>query len=119
MNAVDQAKALYADHGLNLGREIGAFLDMGDVVLATADRLLLARPIVLERPREWPPRSAPDAWYVRLAVGRGALAWFMAQMPYHLPFLAWRRGFRGDPNLRIYPTQQFKERLLKWAAIQQ
>lgn len=118
MNAIDQAKELYAQHGLSLGREIGAFLDTGSVVLSTPDRLLLARPILLERPREWPPAEPADAWFVRLAIGRGALAWFMQQMPYPLPFLAWRRGFRGDPHLRVHSTQHFKERLLKWVATQ-
>lgn len=109
MTAIDQAKQLYARLGLDLSRDLGWHLDYG-VVFCTPDRLVLAHAIRLAEPAVW-PATAPDAWYVRLALGRGSLAWFVRQMPHFLPSLAWRRGFRGDERLRVYDTARFIRKL--------
>lgn len=113
MLAIDEAKQLYAAHGLSLALELGRHLDFGGVVHVDAERLLIGRPIVLADPDVWPQPGAADAWYVTLAVGRGALPFFIRQMPYFLPFIAWRRGFHGDQSLRIFHTERIRQNLLR------
>lgn len=44
-------------------------------------------------------------WFVRLAVGKGALGRFVAQMPYRLEFIGWAREFRGRKNVVWHPTE--------------
>lgn len=107
MLAIDHAKQLYASRGLNLALEIGRHLDCGGVVHVEPDRLLLGRPMRLEDPDVWPEPGAADAWYVTLAIGQNSLEFFLQQMPWFLPHLAWRRGFRGDQRLRVFDTARF------------
>jgi len=111
-SAIYQAKELYHTHGLNLAKDIGAYLEHG-VVIKFEDRMMLARPINLGRPREWLAATGDeaDAWYVHLAIGTGLVRWFIAQMPYFLPSIAWRREFTGSPHLHIYDTKQLKRRI--------
>lgn len=112
--AIEQAKALYAAHGLNLARDLGLFLEHG-VVIALPNRLLLGRPIALADPDRWAEETPHqvNAWLVHFACGRGAVRWFFEQMPWTLPYVAWRRGFHPKPDerLRIYPTAALKRRL--------
>lgn len=107
MLAIDQAKQVYAAHGLNLAEDIGRHLDCGGVVHCEPERLLLARPLELAAPQRWPRPGAADAWYVTFALGRRSLGIFLQQMPHFLPKLAWRRAMRGDHRLRVHDTARF------------
>jgi hypothetical protein len=107
MLAIDQAKQMYAAKGLNLAEDIGRHLDCGGLVHVEPERLLIGRPLELANPDRWPAAGAADAWYITLAIGRSCLAEFVRQMPYFLPSLAWRRGFRGDHRLRVHDTARF------------
>lgn len=102
------AEDMYKGRGLNLGAEIHSYLTHG-FVFANPAAMLLGRPIISsEGPARWltpDEYHLADCWYVRLAVGRGALRWFLNQMPWVLPKIAWERGFSGKEHLRIYSTQ--------------
>lgn len=105
MDAIAQASALYAKHGLSLSQDLSDYLRFG-YVFASPGLLLLGRPVKAANGPEWAKEGdACDAWYVHLAVGQGALAWFVQKMPFHLPLLGWKRDFKNPANgLRFYPT---------------
>lgn len=108
---------MYAQHGLSLAADLENYARAG-FLFATPDRLLLARPIDLDRGLdEWLPPEAGNAWYVRLAVGRGCLDWFLAQAPHRKPYIAWSRGFRRcrAAELRIFATSTLERRIKSWA----
>lgn len=103
MDALTTAKAMYAQHGLDLEADLAAYLRHGYVV-AGPDRLLLFKAID-QSEADWHPKTE-RAWYVHLAVGDGCLGWFRRQAPYELPFLAWFRRKDGKQTLRFYPTDR-------------
>ena len=107
MNAIIEARELYAKHGLNFERDLGFYLTNG-VVISLPDKFLMAKTIVKEHGDDLWNEASPNAWYVHCAVGKNALRWFFDQAPVKLPYLAWRRlkNFPQNP-LRIYPTEQF------------
>ena len=93
---------MYARNGRDLNRDLSDYLDFG-YVIKTPERLILARPIDSSDWKNWKPAKA-DAWFVQIAVGRGALDWFKQQAPFPLPFAAWFRGLkRPDDRLHIVP----------------
>ena len=105
MDAITQAIGIYQRHGLSLERDMADYLAFG-YVFAEPGRLLLGRPVVAANGPEWLPEGqSGDAWYVHLAVGQGALDWFVSKMPFYLPRLGWRRDFKNPAaGLRFYPT---------------
>ena len=44
-------------------------------------------------------------WFIRLAVGRGALEKFVELMPYRLEFIGWARELKGRSEVKWYPTE--------------
>lgn len=107
MNAIMEAKALYAQHGLDFERDLGFYLTNG-LVVSRPDRFLMAKLIVKEEGDDcWNPEK-PDSWYVHVAVGKGALEWFLLQAPIRMPYLSWRRFKNGKNDLRTYRTEQFE-----------
>ncbi len=40
-----------------------------------------------------------NGWFIRFAVGRGALTHLRRLMPYQLPFVGWARVSRGKPEV--------------------
>lgn len=107
MDAIAQALGIYSKHGLSLERDLADYLAFG-YVYAEPGRLLMGRPVKAGNGLEWLPKGhAGDAWYVHLAVGQGALDWFVRKMPFHLPKLGWRRDFKNPAaGLRFYPTDR-------------
>lgn len=107
MNAIMEARQLYAEHGLDFERDLGFYLTNG-VVCSRPDRFIMAKPIVAsEGSNCWGPQT-PDCWYVHCAVGRGALKWFLLQAPFRLPLLAWRRFKKPNGPLHVYSTNRFE-----------
>ena len=104
--AIATAKQLYASAGLKLEAELGFYLDRG-FVFSGPDRLLLCNPGVSDDPAKIATPGEADCWFVRLAVGPGALRWFLQQMPWYLPKVAWYRNFKnpGGP-LHVWDTNR-------------
>lgn len=107
MNAILQAKRLYAEQGRNFEERLGWYL-MHGLVVSREDRFLMAKPINSKvGEADWCPET-PDTWYVEMAVGKGALEWFLLQAPYRLPKLAFRRIKKPNAPLKFYSTDQFE-----------
>ncbi len=107
MNAIMEAKQLYAKHGLDFERDLGFYLTNG-VVIARPDRFIMAKPIVAAEGEDcWNPEK-PDTWWVHCAVGKGALEWFLLQAPFRLPFIGFKRFKDKKQTARIYSTNTFE-----------
>lgn len=110
MNAILEARELFAKFNLKFEEQLSHYLAYG-VVISTPDRFIMAKPIRSSvGDDDW---NAPDAdcWYVHCAVGKGCLEWFLLQAPYRLPKLAWRRFKDRENRLKYYSTNTF-ERLI-------
>ena len=107
MTAIMEAKQMYAKLGLDFERDLGYYLTNGHVI-SMPDKFIMFKSIDSAKgDDDWNPAN-PDTWYVHMAVGKGALRWFLEQAPVKLPLLAWRRlkNFPKNP-LRFYPFAQF------------
>lgn len=104
--AIETAAKLYQSRGLVLARDIEAYL-AGGYIIATPDKLLLWRACRRASPDIWlADQGEADAWFVGLAVGTG-LRQFVREMPYYLPFIAWRRAFKDESaRVRTYQTER-------------
>lgn len=112
--AIEQAAQIYAQHGLVLARDLEAYLrDPFAYVIKNPELILLARPILKDRPTEWITEAgACDAWYVHLLVGRPGHA--LREMPYTLPWCCWHRDFRTPGGrLHVAPTDTIIKKLLR------
>lgn len=47
-----------------------------------------------------------SGWFVRLAIGKGALAKFVELMPYRLDYIGWARQFKGRSEVVWHPTEK-------------
>ena len=107
MNAILEARQLYERHGLDFERDLGFYLTNG-LVVSRPDRFLMAKLIEKDMGDDSWNSKNPNTWYVHVAVGKGALEWFLMQAPVRMPYLAWRRFKNGKNDLRIYETDRFE-----------
>lgn len=110
--AIQQAAELYQKNGMNLSVELERYLKFG-YVFVTPDRLLLARSLESSRGVDfWPEKSTDgDTWFVKLAVGQNCIPWFIQQIPFYKPYVAWGRDLvRNKKDLRIYATEKLLRR---------
>lgn len=105
MTAIEEAAFLYKEHDMVLAHDLQNYLKHG-YVFVTPEWLLLARPIFKNKgPDVW--TDTGDTWYVKLAVGRGALKQFIGRIPYSLPYLAWKRNFKNQKEpLHVWPAER-------------
>lgn len=107
MTAIQEAKAMHEELGLNFETILGWYL-MNGVVISTPDRFLMAKAIRSSvGDDDWNHPDA-DCWYVACAVGKGSLEWFLLQAPYRLPKVAWRRLNDPSNRLKCYNVDAFE-----------
>lgn len=103
---LDQAKGLYDSHGACFEADLAHYLRFG-YVFSTPEHFLMAAPVTLPDIAHLARPGEADAWYVRLAVGHGAMRWFIRQMPWSLPFVCWNRAFKNPKGaLHVWPSQR-------------
>lgn len=108
MTAIEEAAKLYEANGLTLSTDLENYIKYGYVFI-TPERVLFGRPVLRSAGvGHWlQDTSKADAWFIKLAVGKGGLQFFHKHMPYFLPFIAWQRNFKGDMrDLHIYSTDR-------------
>ena len=110
MNAIAEARRLYEPRGLAIEADLANYLQYG-YVFAEPGRLLLGRPCVSTRIKDWVAAEDADGWYVRLAVGKGAVKWFVERMPFYLPWLCWHRQFKDKGHLHVHSTDRLLRRI--------
>lgn len=103
-HALDIAKRMYDKAGMSLEVDIAHYLRHG-YVFSAPDKLLLGAPMSTDHPERIAKPGEADAWYVRLAVGKGAMRWFIENMPWYLPKVAWHRDFKKPTGiLHVWST---------------
>lgn len=110
--AIQQAAELYQKNGMNLSAELERYIKFG-YVFVTPDRLLLARSLDSNRGVDFWPDNATDGdtWFVKLAIGRGCIAWFLQQIPFYKPYVAWGRDLvRQTQDLHYHATEKLIRR---------
>jgi hypothetical protein len=55
--------------------------------------------------------TAPDAWFVKTAVGEDHIKHFIHCMPYPLPFVGWMRELKNRP-VKWYKLEQILRRAI-------
>jgi len=113
--ALQIAEDLYKKNGLVLGKDLHSYLTHGFVFSSPAT-IMIGRPIIEAESDRWlEPEEyhLADSWFVKMAVGDGALKWFITRMPWHLPKVIWQRGFKGDERLRVFDTDKLIKKILQ------
>ena len=93
MKPFEEALAFYAKTGDDLMKDISAYSTLGGYVFITPHSLMFGKAVRTDggNPDEQWGAVAPDAWYVRFAVGVDAVSEFIGRIPYPLPKVGWSR----------------------------
>ena len=111
MNILAQSLELYEKIGTDLFKDIAVYLANG-YVFKTPSSLLLGKAVKTNAGNpdaQWNVED-PDAWYIRTAVGDGAVKKFMDHMPYPLPWIGWMRHVKNKP-VKYFSYEQVKRRM--------
>ena len=111
VNVFDQAKELYEDIGIDMFKDISVYMAHG-YVFKTPHSLLLGKPVRKDAgdpDGQWDVDN-PNAWYVRTAVGDGAVGEFISRIPYALPWVGWMRHVKNKP-VKWYTLDQVRRRM--------
>lgn len=109
--AIASAKKLYDEQGLRFEAVLAHYLDHG-YVFVEPGRLVMGSPVREEQPDKIAAPGEADCWHVHLAVGEGAMKWFIRQMPWYLPKICWRREFKANASrLHVWPTDKLINKL--------
>jgi hypothetical protein len=95
----EEALAFYAKTGGDLMKDISAYSTLGGYVFITPHSLMFGKAVRTDggKPDEQWGAVAPDAWYVRFAVGKNAVSEFISRIPYPLPYVGWSRISKDRP----------------------
>ena len=111
MNVLEQSLKLYEKIGTDLFKDIAVYLANG-YVFKTPNSLLLGKAVRTDGGNpdaQWNVHT-PDAWYVRTAVGDGAVGEFISRIPYALPWVGWMRHVKNTP-VKWYTLDQERSRM--------
>ena len=93
VNILERVKALYDECGIDMFKDISAYLAYG-YVHKTPQSFILAKTVDLNsktKPSEQWGESNPNAWFVHVAVGEGCIKGWIKIMPFKLPYVGWAR----------------------------
>jgi len=99
MNILEQTKNFYDKTKGDMFKDLSAYSAHGYVFI-TPSSLLLTKPVQSKselHPNEQWGVVAPDAWYVKTAVGENSISEFIDRTPYPLPFVGWMRQLKQKP----------------------
>ena len=112
VNVLVKALELYEKIGTDLFKDIAVYMDRG-YVFKTPHSLIFGKPVRRDQGNpdaQWDVKD-PDAWYVRTAVGEGAIKEFIERMPYPLPWIGWMRSVKNKP-VKYFSCEQVRRRTL-------
>ena len=111
MSIFEQALEFYDEIDGDLMEEIAAYSTLGGYVFITPKSLMFAKAVRTDggSPDEQWGVTAPDAWYVRFAVGRDAVGEFISRIPYPLPYVGWSRISKDRP-VKWFDFKRIKRR---------
>ena len=100
MNILERTKELYDQINGDLFKDISLYSSGFGYVFITPNSLLLGKAVRTDsevHPDSQWKVTAPDAWYVRVAVGENCIQEFLNYIPYPLPYVGWMRRLKNKP----------------------
>jgi hypothetical protein len=110
MNAIKTALSMY---GAEEFSRIQRLYTMYGHTITGPDYIAFARPCREANHEEF-TEDGHDAWFIELVVGSGRMDELIKKLPYHLPRIGWKRGFKGKDNVRFYDLDKLKTILTRY-----
>lgn len=112
MNILEQAKEFYDQIDGDLFRDISMYGSGFGYVFITPKSLLLGKAVRTDS--KYHPNSqwkvvAPNAWYVKVAIGDNCIQQFIENIPYPLPYVGWMREMKNKP-IKWWNYERIKRR---------
>ena len=98
MNILLKAQDFYAKLGTRMEDDVARYM-AGGYVFVTPKSLLLGKAVRRDGgdpDKQWNV-TAPDAWYVKTAVGESCISEFIERIPHPLPYVGWCRALKQKP----------------------
>ena len=98
MNILLKAEKFYEKLGACLEDDVIQYMTNG-YVFVTPQSLLLGKAVRKDGgdpDGQWNV-TAPDAWYVKTAVGEDCISEFIDRIPHPLPYVGWSRALKDKP----------------------
>tara|TARA_B100000886_G_scaffold303110_1_gene233551 strand:- start:2637 stop:2975 length:339 start_codon:yes stop_codon:yes gene_type:complete len=110
MTILKKVEDLYSNLGQNMCQDIAMYLEH-EYVVKTPNSLIMGKAVRTEDgdPNDQWNVVAPDAWFVKTAVGEDHIGHFINCMPYPLPFVGWMRELKNRP-VKWYKLEQILRR---------
>lgn len=98
MTILREVEELYKELEQDMCRDIAVYMEH-EYVVKTPRSLIMGKPVRTDGgdPNAQWNVTAPDAWFVRTAVGEDHISHFIKCMPYPLPFVGWMRELKNKP----------------------
>ncbi len=98
MTILKEVEKLYSDLGQDMCGDIAKYLE-NEYVIKTPRSLIMGKAVDTEAgdPNGQWRVTAPNAWFVRTAVGEDHISHFINCIPYPLPFVGWMRELKNKP----------------------
>ena len=111
MNILSKVKKFYDKTGGDMFADISAYASKGYVFI-TPQTFLLGKAVRsdldIHPDNQWMV-TAPNAWYVRTAIGKDCVKEFIERIPYPLCFVGWMRQLKQKP-VKWYNFDQINRR---------
>ena len=110
MTILKKVEDLYSNLGHNMCQDIAMYLEH-EYVVKTPTSLIMGKAVRTDAgdPNAQWNVIAPDAWFVKTAVGEDHIGHFINCMPYPLPFVGWMRELKNRP-VKWYKLEQILRR---------
>ncbi len=99
MSILKEVKDLYDECSMDMFKDISVYLTHG-YVHKTPKSFILAKTInkdIDTPPAEQWDTPNPNAWFVHMAVGQGAISYWINLMPFTMPYVGWARENKKKP----------------------
>lgn len=98
MTILKEVERLYKDLGQDMCTDIAHYME-NEYVVKTPRSLIMGKAVRTDDgdPNDQWNVTAPNAWFVRTAVGADHIGHFINCMPYPLPFVGWMRELKNRP----------------------
>lgn len=112
MTILREVEKLYTDLGQDMCKDIANYMEH-EYVVKTPYSLIMGKAVRRDGgdPNDQWNVTAPDAWFVRTAVGEDHIKHFINCMPYPLPFVGWMRELKNRP-VKWFKLEQILRRAI-------
>jgi len=113
MTILKKVEELYKGLEQDMFKDIAVYLEH-EYVVKTPNSLIMGKAVSKDGgdPDDQWNVTAPDAWYVRTAVGEDHISHFIKCMPYPLPWIGWKREIKNKP-IKWFKLEQILRRINK------